>query len=147
MYFQIIIKAEYFRHVLLILQDFLNQIDYDRTRFLRHMSERDLHEISPYVALCFEIAWCMAVQDPPMYLLFKVAPPTSPLETCFEFHRLFSSAISNFQNSRKCNLPKNACMWYGAHVVVHKSNDLAYFQSPSPAISIGDIRTHMSRFL
>ena len=57
---------------IIFLQDFLNQIDYDRTRFLRHVSERDFNEMMTYIATCFEIAWCMAVQDPPMYLLFKV---------------------------------------------------------------------------
>ncbi|XP_052795838.1 girdin-like isoform X3 [Mya arenaria] len=54
------------------VHDFLNQIDYDRTRFLRHVSERDFHDIMSYVRLCFELSWCMAVQEPPMYLLFKV---------------------------------------------------------------------------
>ncbi|KAL4229762.1 hypothetical protein ACF0H5_010153 [Mactra antiquata] len=52
--------------------DFLNQIDYDRTRFLRHVSERDFNEIMPYISTCFDIVWGMSVQDPPMYLLFKV---------------------------------------------------------------------------
>ena len=55
-----------------IFQDFLNQIDYERTRFLRQVSERELNEILPYIRKCFEICWCMATQDPPMYLLFKV---------------------------------------------------------------------------
>ncbi|XP_045204792.2 protein SOGA3-like isoform X2 [Mercenaria mercenaria] len=54
------------------VSDFLNQIDYDRTRFLRNVSERDLNEVMTYIGTCFELAWCMAVQDPPMYLLFKV---------------------------------------------------------------------------
>lgn len=49
----------------------MNQIDYDRTRFLRHLSERDIKEVMVYVTACFELAWCMAVQEPPMYLLFK----------------------------------------------------------------------------
>ncbi|KAH3843440.1 myosin-9-like isoform X2 [Dreissena polymorpha] len=54
------------------VQDFLNQIDYDRTRFLRHVSEQEFHELMPYISLCFELSWCMASQEPPMYLLFKV---------------------------------------------------------------------------
>lgn len=60
------------KFLFLYFQDFLNQIDYDRTRFLRHVSERDFNEIMPYISTCFEIVWGMSVQDPPMYLLFKV---------------------------------------------------------------------------
>lgn len=53
------------------ITDFLNQIDYERTRFLRQVSERELHDIMSYVSNCFDISWRMAVQEPPMYLLFK----------------------------------------------------------------------------
>ena len=58
--------------VCISFQDFLNQIDYDRTRHLRTISERELVEMMSYITTCFEMCWSMAVQDPPMYLLFKV---------------------------------------------------------------------------
>lgn len=54
------------------VSDFLNQIEYDRTRFLRQVSEREFSEIMPFVSACLEIVWSMSVQYPPMYLLFKV---------------------------------------------------------------------------
>ncbi|KAK3607712.1 hypothetical protein CHS0354_016737 [Potamilus streckersoni] len=55
-----------------LMSDFLEQFEYERSRHLRSISQKDLQEISPYISKCVRLSWRMAVQEPPMYLLFKI---------------------------------------------------------------------------
>lgn len=50
----------------------MSQLDFDKSRHLRNVHEREVQEIAPYICKCLEICWEMVVQDPPMYLQFKL---------------------------------------------------------------------------
>lgn len=74
-----------FLHVF-ILQDFLGQLDFEKSRHLRNVHEREVTEIKPYIRKCLELSWEMVVQQPPMYLQFKVRHGAEADTTKFEFY-------------------------------------------------------------
>ncbi|KAL3881067.1 hypothetical protein ACJMK2_033263 [Sinanodonta woodiana] len=69
-----------------LMTDFLEQFEYERSRHLRSINQKDLHEISPYISKCVRLSWRMAVQEPPMYLLFKIKRGTLLDKTKFDVY-------------------------------------------------------------
>lgn len=55
-----------------LYDDFLGQLDFEKSRHLRNVHEREVTEIKSYIRKCLELSWEMVVQQPPMYLQFKV---------------------------------------------------------------------------
>lgn len=53
-------------------QDFLSVLDFQKSRHLRSFHMKEVKDIAPYITRCLAISWEMVVQDPPMYLQFKV---------------------------------------------------------------------------
>jgi len=56
----------------LLRQEFMNQVDYQKSRHLRNIQARDITEVTPFVRTCIGVCWEMVTQEPPMYLLFKL---------------------------------------------------------------------------
>lgn len=55
-----------------IFEEFMNQVDYQKSRHLRNIQARDITEVTPFVQKCIGVCWEMVTQEPPMYLLFKL---------------------------------------------------------------------------
>lgn len=55
-----------------IFEEFMNQVDYQKSRHLRNIQARDITEVTPFVRKCIGVCWEMVTQEPPMYLLFKL---------------------------------------------------------------------------
>lgn len=55
-----------------LYDDFLSVLDFQKSRHLRSFHMKEVKDIAPYITRCLAISWEMVVQDPPMYLQFKV---------------------------------------------------------------------------
>lgn len=55
-----------------IFEEFMNVVDYQKSRHLRNIQARDITEVTPFVRKCIGVCWEMVTQEPPMYLLFKL---------------------------------------------------------------------------
>ncbi|XP_022325593.1 uncharacterized protein LOC111125769 isoform X2 [Crassostrea virginica] len=55
-----------------LYDDFLSVLDFQKSRHLRSFHMKEVKDIAPYITKCLAISWEMVVQDPPMYLQFKV---------------------------------------------------------------------------
>lgn len=55
-----------------LFEEFMNVLDYPKSRHLRNIHARDIAEVTPFVRKCIGVCWEMVTQEPPMYLLFKL---------------------------------------------------------------------------
>ncbi|XP_060065873.1 golgin subfamily A member 6-like protein 24 [Ylistrum balloti] len=69
-----------------LYDDFLGQLDFEKSRHLRNVHEREVNEIKSYIRKCLELSWEMVVQQPPMYLQFKVRHGSEADTTKFDFY-------------------------------------------------------------
>ncbi|XP_033742477.1 GRIP and coiled-coil domain-containing protein 2-like isoform X2 [Pecten maximus] len=69
-----------------LYDDFLGQLDFEKSRHLRNVHEREVNEIKSYIRKCLELSWEMVVQQPPMYLQFKVRHGSEADNSKFNFY-------------------------------------------------------------
>ncbi|XP_062584232.1 uncharacterized protein LOC134246000 isoform X2 [Saccostrea cucullata] len=76
-----------------LYDDFLSVLDFQKSRHLRSFHMKEVKDIAPYITKCLAISWEMVVQDPPMYLQFKVRHGTPVDREKYNFYTIEGDVV------------------------------------------------------